>query len=349
MSDVSWERYPLLARMPQARSWLAMQANLGRAPNTVEAYGRALESYLSFVAQLGLDPAAIGREQIALYVRDLTALPTCSSGDKLSTRLLGKPLSNATVQQRLTAVRLFYDFLLQAGSCSVNPVGRGRSVASTGFGGATQRGLVPRYHSLPWIPNDDQWRAVLQAAQQEPLRNRVMLAFAYDAGLRREELCQLGTSDIDPSHRLLRIRAETTKNHHERVVPYSATTEILYLAYLRHRREVSQQRGPLFLSESRRNYARPISIWTWSKVVQGIAERAGVREFTPHTTRHLCLTDLARAGWDIHEIAAFAGHRTIQSTLRYIHLSGRELAAKFERGMASVHTWRLSLIAEVLA
>jgi len=102
-----------------------------------------------------------------------------------------------------------------------------------------------------------------------------MLAFAYDAGLRREELCLLDTSDIDPSHRLLRIRAETTKKRHERVVPYSATTESLYLAYLRHRREISRQRGPLFLSESRRNYAQPISIWTWSKVVQEIAERAG--------------------------------------------------------------------------
>jgi site-specific recombinase XerD len=326
-----------------------MQANLGRAPNTVEAYGRALESYLSFVAQLGLDPAAVGPEQIALYVRDLTVPPTCSSDEKLSSHLLGKPLANATIQQRLTAVRLFYDFLLQAGSCSVNPVGRGRYVPSTGFGGAGQRGLVPRYHSLPWIPNDDQWRAILQAAQHEPLRNRVMLAFAYDAALRREELCLLDTSDIDPSHRLLRIRAETTKNHHQRVVPYSATTERLYLAYLRHRREISRQRGALFLSESRRNYAQPISIWTWSKVVQGIAERAGVPQFTTHTTRHLCLTDLARTGWDIHEIATFAGHRTIQSTLRYIHLSGRELAAKFERGMASIHSWRLSIIAEVLA
>src|SRR5262245_24925805 len=130
MNDICWERYPLVARMPQARSWLAMQANLGRAPNTVEAYGRALESYLSFVAQLGLDPVAVGCEQIALYVRDLTAPATCSPGDMRSARLLGKPLSNATVQQRLTAVRLFYDFLLQAGSCSVNPVSRGRYVAS---------------------------------------------------------------------------------------------------------------------------------------------------------------------------------------------------------------------------
>jgi signal transduction histidine kinase len=98
-----------------------MQANLGRAPNTVEAYGRALESYLSFVAQLALDPVTVGREQIALYVRDLIAASPCSSRDQLLAHLPSKPLSNATVQQRLTAVRLFYDFLVEAGHCSVNP------------------------------------------------------------------------------------------------------------------------------------------------------------------------------------------------------------------------------------
>jgi len=49
-----------------------------------------------------------------------------------------------------------------------------------------------------------------------------MLAFAYDAALHREELCLLTTQDIDPAHRLIRIRAETTKNHRERMVPYSS-------------------------------------------------------------------------------------------------------------------------------
>ena len=42
-----------------------------------------------------------------------------------------------------------------------------------------------------------------------------MLALAYDAGLRREELCSLTIADIDPAIRLLRIRAETTKNENE--------------------------------------------------------------------------------------------------------------------------------------
>ena len=60
---------------------------------------------------------------------------------------------------------------------------------------------------LPWIPTDEQWRALLQAAVEEPLRNRLMIALAYDAGLRREELCVLATDDLDPAHRTLRVRA----------------------------------------------------------------------------------------------------------------------------------------------
>jgi hypothetical protein len=54
----------------------------------------------------------------------------------------------------------------------------------------------------------------------------------------------------------------------------------------------------------------------------------------------LRLTDLARAGWDIHEIAAFAGHGNIETTMLYIHLSGRELAAKLDAAMAHIHAWR---------
>jgi site-specific recombinase XerD len=61
------------------------------------------------------------------------------------------------------------------------------------------------------------------------------------------------------------------------------------------------------------------------------------------------LTDLARANWDIHEIATFAGHRSIQTTVLYVHLSGRDLANKLARGMAEIHTWRVAVMGEVLA
>jgi integrase len=72
------------------------------------------------------------------------------------------------------------------------------------------------------------------------------------------------------------VRAETTKNRLERIVPYSAPAGVLLSGYLAHRATVSQARGPLFLSESRRNHAQPLSLWTWSKVVRRIALDAGV-------------------------------------------------------------------------
>lgn len=91
----------------------------------------------------------------------------------------------------------------------------------------------------------------------------------------------------------------------------------------------------------------PISKWTWSKVVHALGHRADEPKLGTHTMRHLCLTDLARVGWDIHEIARFAGHRSIQSTLLYIHLSARDLSAKFAATTAELHEARLASIAEV--
>jgi integrase/recombinase XerD len=346
MSIPRWDRYPLVAHSPDARSWLTIQANLGLSQNTIEAYGRALEDFLSFSASQSVTPEIATRAHVATYVHDLATRKNSRQAKELT--IPGAGLANATIQQRLTAVRLYYDYLMEEGRRSDNPVGRGRYTPGKAFGGKRERGLIPHYHKLPWLPNEEQWRAVLVAARSEPMRNRVMLAMSYDAALRREELCSLAVADIDPSQRLLRIRAETTKNHQERVVPYSSTTAELFSYYLQQRRELSRERGLLFLSESRRNRGQPISIWTWSKVVREVAARAGVRQFTTHTPRHLCLTDLARADWDIHEIARFAGHRNIQTTLRYIHLSGRELTAKFENGMAALHAWRIATIGQLL-
>ena len=52
-------------------------------------------------------------------------------------------------------------------------------------------------------------------------------------------------------------------------------------------------------------------------------------------------TDLARMGWEVHAIATFAGHRSTDSTLRYIHLSGRDLAEKLKSSMTQIHAWRV--------
>jgi integrase/recombinase XerD len=336
------EKWPVLVRHEKAAEWLQSWSDLGRAARTIDAYGRGLAEYLLMCEREQIEPLSAGRADVALFVRELTERPHRRGANIVSIDS-GAGLSNATIQQRLVPVRLFYDFLVEEGIRTSNPVGRGRYTPSRRHGSHV-RGLVPRFTKLPWIPTEAQWMDVLTVAAAEPVRNRVMLALAYDAALRREELCSLRTDDLDPGRRMLRIRAEATKNRRERTVPYSAGTGVLLSGYLAHRATLSRARGPLFLSESRRNFGAPLTLWTWSKVVRRIALAAGVERFSTHTTRHLCLTDLARMGWELHAIATFAGHRSTDTTLQYIHLSGRDLAEKLSRGMEHIHAWRVEML-----
>ena len=225
----SWRDH--LARQPTATAWLQLQANLRLADRTVDAYGRGLADYLAHCERRQVDPVTAQRADVALWVRDLTSRPH-RRGANVVALDSGAGLANATLQQRLVAVRLFYDYLVEEGLREVNPVGRGRYTAGKSFGGHRERGLLPRFRTLPWIPTDEQWREFLEVARSEPIRNRLMLALAYDAGLRREELCLVRSDDFDPAHRTVRIRAETTKGGRERITPYSASTGALLRAYL---------------------------------------------------------------------------------------------------------------------
>jgi integrase/recombinase XerD len=342
------EKWPILGRHEHAARWLRMWADLGRSPRTIDAYGLGLAEYLQVCEREGVAPVEADRAHVAKYVRELSSRPgkRGANGTKVVAIDSRAGLANATLQQRLVPVRLLYDSLIEEGLRESNPVGRGRFTPGRG-GAGSQRGLVPRLAKLPWIPSDLQRLEVLELVRDEPIRNRVMLALAYDVALRREELCSLRTDDLDPAHRTLRVRAETTKNRLERVVPYSASTGVLLSGYLAHRATISRARGALFLSESRRNRGQPLTLWTWSKIIRRIATAADLPRFSTHTTRHLCLTDLARMGWELHAIAAFAGHRSTESTLKYIHLSGRDLADKLQKGMNQIHAWRVEQLAAI--
>jgi len=263
------DKWPIFGRHERAAEWLQVWSDLGRAPRTIDAYARGLAEYLLVCEREHIDPISANRAHVATFVRELTTRPGRRGANVVAIDS-GSGLANATLQQRLVSVRLFYDFLIEEGLRESNPVGRGKYTPGGRFGGY-QRGLVPRLTKLPWIPSDQQWLDVLTVARDEPVRNRVMIALAFDAALRREELCSLRADVLDPGPRTRGVRAEATKNGLERVGPYSAAPGVLLSGYLAHRATISRARGPLFLSESRRNHAQPLTLWTWSKVVRRLA------------------------------------------------------------------------------
>jgi integrase/recombinase XerD len=319
--DIRLAKYPYLLQHRRAHEWLVMRAQFGLAANSIDAYARALNSYFAFSSKEEIKPEQSNRAEIAKWIN--------------SERVRG--LANATLILRLTALRLFFDYLVEENDRPNNPVFRGG--ATLGYGSTMFRspGPIRRLRKLPWIPTDEEWQRILDVTRSDSLRDRTMLALAYDGSLRREELCSVAVGDLDFSRRLLAIRAETTKTKCGRAVPYSTATSALLCQYLNRRRTMRIELDAMFLSESSRNRAVPITPYTWTKVVEGIAKRANLPKLTTHTIRHLRLTDLARVGLDIHEIATIAGHRVLQSTHIYIHLSARDLMQAVERSICALH------------
>jgi integrase/recombinase XerD len=318
MREIRWEFYPLVATHERSRAWLQLQSHLQLAPKTIDAYGRSLNDFLAFCQRSDIIPETITREQVGLYVHDLAQRPN-PKGAKLLSIENGRGLSNSTMQQRITVLRLFCDSLIERQIRQDNPVGRGHYVPGKAFGGVRSRGLLSRYQKLPWLPSDQEWQNVLHSLKGEMLRNQVMLLIAYDGALRREELVRLEVSDFDFAYRQIRVQAEHAKNGCERIVGYGKTTSRLLEAYLRQRKSLSPKRGPLFLSESHRNASDPLALVTWSKIVQKIAHQVELPRFTTHTPRHLKLTHMARAKMELHQIATYAGHKSLTTTMLFNH------------------------------
>jgi site-specific recombinase XerD len=175
-------RWPVIGRNERAAEWLRIWTDLGRAPRTIDAYARGLAEYLQVCEREGIDPLTASRAHVAVFVRELTSRPS-RRGANVVALDSGTGLANATLQQRVVPVRLFYDFLVEEGVRESNPVGRGRY--TPGRSGTRASVLVPRMVKLPWIPSEAEWLRLLGVVAEEPVRNRVMLALAYDAALRR--------------------------------------------------------------------------------------------------------------------------------------------------------------------
>lgn len=294
-----------------AERWLKLLSDLGRAQGTLTAYRSALLHYFAFCSQNDIEPEKARFEDLAAYISpQLPGMPF--------------PVASATLQLRLSAIRLWYDFLMYQDLCLINPLPRSGTPGMLSSG----RGLVPRIVKLPRIPDDAQWQTFLLHAAASPLRDRLMLALTYYGALRRSEITSLSIEDFDFAHRLIRIRAETTKSRRERIVCYSPAVAPVLAAHLMQMKREDINRGALFRSESDRNLGVPLSFWTWSKTVRKWALISGLTDISTHTFRHLRLTHLARAGWKLHELATYAGHRDPGTTQIYIHLSGRDLAAR---------------------
>jgi site-specific recombinase XerD len=152
----------------------------------------------------------------------------------------------------------------------------------------------------------------------ENIKHRVVLMTAYSGGLRVSEVSRLNTNHIDSEQMVIRV--EQGKGMKDR---YTLLSERL-LEELRAYWKVYRPKSHLFFSRDRNN---PMSIASMQKIYRKAKENAGVTKGRGiHTLRHCFATHLLEAGYDIRKIQILMGHRSLSTTMVYLHVSRSGLA-----------------------
>jgi integrase len=340
-----FSEHPLLGSEPTVIDWLQYIECL-KAPNTTKTYAEAMIDFLRFCAAEGISAPAATAEDLKRYQYDMEERPRARK-EPDGKLYWTTGLCKATIKLRLAVVNQYHADVA-AEYPDLRPEGKAKP----------QHILpnVPKWlreewgwarEELPQIPTEKEWDALRFAAAQESLRNRVMFMIAYDTAMRRVELVRCRLEYICAG--CLTLPAAVTKNRKKREIDLAPETQELLARYLEYRSTITGDGGCVWLSESPRNFGQPITEWTWYDVVAKIAEQAKVRWFHPHTMRHQRLTDLAIDNWSELKIAAVAGHRSTKSTMKYIHLSGRETSPGYRPPSHNMYRYRITQLYEALS
>ncbi|MGI8952938.1 MAG: tyrosine-type recombinase/integrase [Chitinophagaceae bacterium] len=157
---------------------------------------------------------------------------------------------------------------------------------------------------------------VLMIKKIENIKHRVMMMAAYSAGLRVSEIINLKIMDIDSKRMMMHIKA--AKGKKDRMVPLSKKL----LETLREYYKVYRPKNYLFEGQ----YGGAYSTRSAQLILQHAKTKAGIRKNgSIHSLRHSYATHLLESGTDIRIIQKLLGHNSIKTTMRYTHVSKKDI------------------------
>ncbi|MEO8549094.1 MAG: site-specific tyrosine recombinase XerD [Kofleriaceae bacterium] len=266
----------------------------GLARHTIEAYGRDLARFVTFVTERGrADVDDITTPDLTDYLIELA-----------SAGLAARSRARALVAIRGLFRHLIGERWLEADPSALIDAPR----VAKRIPGVLGEEAVARLIATP--PDTPRGR-----------RDIAMIELAYASGLRVSELVTLAVADVNLSHGFVRV---TGKGQKTRLVPVGASALARITRYLADDRPAlvkDPAERAMFLTDR----GRPMTRQGFWKALRTYARKAGVRmpggEVSPHKLRHSFATHLVEHGADLRAVQAMLGHADISTTEIYTHVS----------------------------
>jgi integrase/recombinase XerD len=257
------------------------------APGTIHAYIRTVEH---FAQHFRCSPDKLGPDHIRQYQAAMFRT---------------WKLAPNTVTQRLAALRFLYIQVLK----------RGWSAAETPYPKKVLR--------LPQILSQQEVARLIDATET-PFQ-RILVMTLYATGARRSEVAHLKVSDIDSQRMVVHIHGGKGRKDRD-VMLSSALLEALRTYWRGLRHKPSEW---LFPGNRWHTSSQPVTTKVLWLACRQAAVRAGLehKQIHPHTLRHCFATHILEAGADLRTIQILLGHRDLEETTIYLHLSKKHLSA----------------------
>ena len=146
-----------------------------------------------------------------------------------------------------------------------------------------------------------------------------MFMLAYGSGLRVSEVVSIKSKNIDSKRMCILITG--AKGKKDRVVTLSPVLLVMLREYWRKYKPGKD--GYLFEGQTE---GQPYSPRSLQLVLSAAKKKAGIlKPGSVHALRHSFATHLLDKGTDVTMIMKLLGHNDIKTTLRYLHITNRDM------------------------
>lgn len=238
---------------------------------------------------------------------------TCHHSRALAAEAHRQGLGGRSIQRRLSALRSFFNFLIQHNGADSNPAADVRAPKS------------PR--KLPDAVDVDSMNKILSVKPRQPLdiRDLAMFELFYSSGLRLSELVSLDIDTIDRREAQLEV---TGKGSKARVLPVGRKALDAIGDWLKERPGLAKaEEKALFVSRNG-NRISPRSV---EKRLDQWNLRNGLPKTHPHALRHSFASHLLESSGELRAVQELLGHSDISTTQIYTHLDYQHLAKVYDQ------------------
>ncbi len=187
---------------------------------------------------------------------------------------------------------------------------------------------VPRRHTPAEL------RAVFAQLESQPnaimrLRDRAMLLLLLSTGTRREEVSRLRLGDIVFDGRIAIVHV-LGKGATERDIAIEGPVVRALLEWIDAREKLGVDHAALFVTFHAQQRYGAMNEGGVERVVKRYARRAKVRHYGVHVFRVTFATQLYDDGTDLERIRIVMGHKSIETTRRYLAVSNRQRSVRLK-------------------